>query len=66
MSGVADRITALFRIKANKALDEAKDPRDLLDWKWPAPNRKPTPIAARIGPSGVRTCAPGRDCRSPR
>ncbi|WP_406724599.1 PspA/IM30 family protein [Streptomyces sp. GD-15H] len=32
MSSIADRITTLFRIKANKALDAAEDPREVLDY----------------------------------
>ncbi|GAA2497584.1 PspA/IM30 family protein [Streptomyces thermolineatus] len=34
MSSIADRIAALFRIKANKALDRAEDPRDVLDHSY--------------------------------
>jgi phage shock protein A len=32
MSSIAHRIAALFRIKANKALDKAEDPREVLDY----------------------------------
>ncbi|MGW0842825.1 PspA/IM30 family protein [Streptomyces sp. NPDC002787] len=34
MSTIADRITTLFRAKANKALDEAEDPREVLDYSY--------------------------------
>ncbi|PLW66194.1 PspA/IM30 family protein [Streptomyces sp. SCUT-3] len=34
MSSIADRIATLFRIKANKALDRAEDPRDVLDHSY--------------------------------
>lgn len=34
MSSIADRITTLFRIRANKALDAAEDPREVLDYSY--------------------------------
>jgi phage shock protein A len=34
MSGIARRVAALFRIKANKALDRAEDPREMLDYSY--------------------------------
>ncbi|QUW85537.1 PspA/IM30 family protein (plasmid) [Streptomyces mirabilis] len=34
MSSIAHRIAALFRIKANKALDKAEDPREVLDYSY--------------------------------
>ena len=34
MSSIARRIAALFRIKANKALDKAEDPREVLDYSY--------------------------------
>ncbi len=34
MSSIAKRIAALFRIKANKALDKAEDPREVLDYSY--------------------------------
>ena len=34
MSNIAHRIAALFRIKANKALDKAEDPREVLDYSY--------------------------------
>lgn len=34
ISTIADRITTLFRAKANKALDEAEDPREVLDYSY--------------------------------
>ncbi|WP_328690363.1 PspA/IM30 family protein [Streptomyces phaeochromogenes] len=34
MSSIARRIADLFRIKANKALDRAEDPRELLDYSY--------------------------------
>lgn len=34
MSGIAQRIANLFRIKANKALDRAEDPREVLDYSY--------------------------------
>jgi phage shock protein A len=34
MSSIAHRIAALFRIKANKALDRAEDPREVLDYSY--------------------------------
>ncbi|MFC4493743.1 PspA/IM30 family protein [Streptomyces ovatisporus] len=34
MSSIARRMAALFRIKANKALDEAEDPREVLDYSY--------------------------------
>ncbi|MFD9288405.1 PspA/IM30 family protein [Streptomyces sp. NPDC060030] len=34
MSSIAHRIAALFRIKTNKALDKAEDPREVLDYSY--------------------------------
>ncbi|MCX4584093.1 PspA/IM30 family protein [Streptomyces sp. NBC_01481] len=34
MSSIAHRMAALFRIKANKALDRAEDPREVLDYSY--------------------------------
>jgi phage shock protein A len=34
MSGIAHRIAALFRMKANTALDRAEDPREVLDYSY--------------------------------
>jgi phage shock protein A len=34
MTSITRRITALFRIKANKALDRAEDPREVLDYSY--------------------------------
>lgn len=34
MSTIAHRMAALFRIKANKALDRAEDPREVLDYSY--------------------------------
>jgi phage shock protein A len=34
MSSIAHRIAALFRIKANKVLDRAEDPREVLDYSY--------------------------------
>jgi len=34
MGGITHRIAALFRIKANKALDRAEDPREVLDYSY--------------------------------
>ena len=34
MSSIARRIADLFRIKANKALDHAEDPREVLDYSY--------------------------------
>ncbi|MDF3293044.1 PspA/IM30 family protein [Streptomyces silvisoli] len=34
MSSIARRITALFRTKANKLLDRAEDPREMLDYSY--------------------------------
>ncbi|QUW85474.1 PspA/IM30 family protein (plasmid) [Streptomyces mirabilis] len=34
MSSIARRIANLFRIKANKALDRAEDPREILDYSY--------------------------------
>ncbi|GAA3500826.1 PspA/IM30 family protein [Streptomyces prasinosporus] len=34
MSSIARRIADLFRIKANKALDRAEDPREVLDYSY--------------------------------
>lgn len=34
MAGITRRIAALFRIKANKALDRAEDPREVLDYSY--------------------------------
>ncbi|MEU5894209.1 PspA/IM30 family protein [Streptomyces sp. NPDC047461] len=34
MTGITHRIAALFRIKANKALDKAEDPREVLDYSY--------------------------------
>ncbi|MEW2609921.1 PspA/IM30 family protein [Streptomyces sp. NPDC047880] len=34
MTSIAHRIAALFRIKANKALDKAEDPREVLDHSY--------------------------------
>jgi len=31
---IIDRLTALFRIKASKALDRAEDPREVLDYSY--------------------------------
>jgi len=34
MTSITKRITALFHIKANKALDKAEDPREVLDYSY--------------------------------
>ncbi|MFE9441431.1 PspA/IM30 family protein [Streptomyces sp. NPDC006602] len=34
MSSIADRVTLLFRSKANQALDQAEDPREVLDYSY--------------------------------
>jgi len=34
MTSITQRIAALFRIKANKALDRAEDPREVLDYSY--------------------------------
>ena len=34
MAGIARRIADLFRVKANKALDRAEDPREVLDYSY--------------------------------
>ncbi|MGA5421668.1 PspA/IM30 family protein [Streptomyces lavendulocolor] len=34
MAGITQRITTLFRMKANKALDKAEDPREVLDYSY--------------------------------
>ncbi|QNE78838.1 PspA/IM30 family protein [Streptomyces finlayi] len=34
MTSITQRVTNLFRIKANKALDEAEDPREVLDYSY--------------------------------
>ncbi|MFH9589635.1 PspA/IM30 family protein [Streptomyces luteogriseus] len=34
MTSIAHRMAALFRIKANKALDKAEDPREVLDYSY--------------------------------
>ncbi|MEU4493391.1 PspA/IM30 family protein [Streptomyces sp. NPDC023998] len=34
MTSITHRIAALFRIKANKALDKAEDPREVLDYSY--------------------------------
>ncbi|GAA0945144.1 PspA/IM30 family protein [Actinocorallia libanotica] len=34
MGGIAQRLAALFRAKANRALDEAEDPREVLDYSY--------------------------------
>jgi len=34
MTSITQRITTLFRTKANKALDEAEDPRQVLDYSY--------------------------------
>ncbi|MFD0374968.1 PspA/IM30 family protein [Streptomyces sp. NPDC127112] len=34
MPSITARITALFRVKANKALDRAEDPREVLDYSY--------------------------------
>ncbi|WP_282696545.1 PspA/IM30 family protein [Streptomyces sp. CC208A] len=34
MTGIVQRVTTLFRIKANKALDKAEDPREVLDHSY--------------------------------
>ncbi|MEN8653718.1 PspA/IM30 family protein [Streptomyces sp. 21So2-11] len=34
MTSIAHRIAALFRIKANNALDKAEDPREVLDYSY--------------------------------
>ncbi|MFF8603119.1 PspA/IM30 family protein [Streptomyces sp. NPDC015232] len=34
MTSITQRITTLFRIKANKALDKAEDPREVLDYSY--------------------------------
>ncbi len=31
---ISRRIAALFRVKANKALDRAEDPREVLDYSY--------------------------------
>ncbi|MFI8092121.1 PspA/IM30 family protein [Streptomyces sp. NPDC086080] len=34
MAGITQRITTLFRVKADKALDRAEDPREILDYSY--------------------------------
>ncbi|MFB7171912.1 PspA/IM30 family protein [Streptomyces sp. NPDC056254] len=34
MTSITQRITTLFRVKANKALDKAEDPREVLDYSY--------------------------------
>jgi phage shock protein A len=34
MTSIAQRIAALFQVKANKALDRAEDPREVLDYSY--------------------------------
>ncbi|MEU2237203.1 PspA/IM30 family protein [Streptomyces vietnamensis] len=34
MTSITRRITSLFRVKANKALDRAEDPREVLDYSY--------------------------------
>ncbi|MFD0274220.1 PspA/IM30 family protein [Kitasatospora sp. NPDC127111] len=34
MAGIADRLAELFRIKANRLLDRAEDPREVLDFAY--------------------------------
>ena len=34
MSSITHRIATLFRVKANKALDKAEDPREVLDYSY--------------------------------
>ena len=34
MGGIAQRLATLFRAKANRALDEAEDPREVLDYSY--------------------------------
>ena len=34
MTSITQRIATLFRIKANKALDKAEDPREVLDYSY--------------------------------
>ncbi|MEU8617446.1 PspA/IM30 family protein [Streptomyces sp. NPDC048623] len=34
MTSITRRITTLFRVKANKALDKAEDPREVLDYSY--------------------------------
>lgn len=34
MTSIARRIADLFRIKANKVLDRAEDPREVLDYSY--------------------------------
>lgn len=34
MTSIAHRIATLFRTKANKALDRAEDPREVLDYSY--------------------------------
>nr|WSX48738.1 PspA/IM30 family protein [Streptomyces sp. NBC_00974] len=34
MTGITQRIATLFRVKANKALDKAEDPREVLDYSY--------------------------------
>ncbi|MEV6107355.1 PspA/IM30 family protein [Streptomyces sp. NPDC051940] len=34
MTGITHRVAALFRIKADKALDRAEDPREVLDYSY--------------------------------
>ena len=34
MAGIFERLSTVFRSKANKALDKVEDPRDTLDYSY--------------------------------
>jgi phage shock protein A len=58
---VARRITMLFRIKANKALDRAEDPREVLGYSY---QRQVEMLAqVRRGVADVATSRNASNCR---
>jgi hypothetical protein len=51
------RIAMLFRVKANKVLDHAEDPREVLDRSCPSPEHAPPRRAPGASSACSTNCA---------
>ena len=61
MSGIFQRISMIFRAKANKALDRMEDPRETLDYSY----QRQLELLQKVrrGVADVATVASGSSCR---
>ena len=59
---IGHRIATLFRVKANKALDSAEDPREVLDYSYEQQLEMVQEVAAACG---VATSRSASNCSSP-